>query len=487
MKPRLLKIPAPVALLLLALVGVAAADAPARRPNVIFILADDLGWGDIGCAGHPYMKTPNIDALAKRGTMFTQFYVANPVCSPSRTAFMTSHYPARHHVDGHFAEHQVNADRGMPDWLDPHVATVTSLFKAAGYATAHFGKWHLGHGPGAPPPARYGIDVSRTVNSSGPVLKGQWTQPHFRNLSTQQIADEAIAFMRAHRDEPFYINFWTLLPHAPLKPTPEQLAVYEGVQFDADHPAFKGPFVKYLKAAQDPQSQMRVYCASVTALDDGIGRLLKGLEELGLSDRTILVFSSDNGPEDYHTGFAENAGTGNPGPHNGRKRSLYEGGIRTPLIVAWPKHVPAGKTNKQTVVAAVDFLPTVCRLAGVEAPASLKPDGEEMSDVWLGADRSRRRPLFWEWLFEVVGDPSYTPPRTAVRDGDFKLLINPDGSRPELYNIPDDPTEQHNLAASRAEVVRRLKQELDAWQATLPWPRGGKAAGQGHPGADAAD
>ena len=450
----------------------------ASKPNIIFILADDLGWGDPAFRGHPYMKTPNLDRLASQGTVFNQFYVANPVCSPSRTGFMTGHYPARHNVDGHFATHKQNAARNMPDWLDPKVTTVAQLLKNAGYTTAHFGKWHLGNGPDAPTPDQYGFDVSKTINSSdkAPQLGDEATEPFFRARSTELIDDEAIKFMQANRDKPFYLNVWSLLPHAPLKPTPEQLATYKDLDPNPDN--FKGPVRQYLKDAPNLRSQMQVFCASVTALDKGIGRLLKALDDLGLADNTIIVFSSDNGPEDYHIGNARNAGVGSPGEFNGRKRSLYEGGIRTPLIVRWPGHVAAGRVDNQSVVAAVDYLPTMCHFAAVPVPNTLKPDGEDVSDILLGAVHPRKRPIYWEWLFGVAGNPSYKPPKLAVRDGQWKLFMNPDGTSIELYDIPSDPVEAKNVAAAHPEVVARLKPELLAWYATLPPRRGGGESGQ---------
>jgi arylsulfatase A-like enzyme len=184
-----------------------APDGRKRPPNIVFILTDDLGWGDPRCYGHPYIKTPNLDRLAKQGTMFTQFYVNNPVCSPSRTAFMTGHFPARHGVHQHFARPEQNKARGMPNWLDADVTTVTDVLRKCGYATAHFGKWHLcgGWSKDAPTPAAYGIDEHRTVNSSGPTFKEQ-KDPYFRAKSTGLFVDETLRFIEKNRDRPFYVN-----------------------------------------------------------------------------------------------------------------------------------------------------------------------------------------------------------------------------------------------------------------------------------------
>ncbi|MGB8169319.1 MAG: sulfatase-like hydrolase/transferase, partial [Chthoniobacteraceae bacterium] len=454
-------------LAVLLLTTCATLHAAERRPNVIFILTDDQGWNDAHFAGHPYVKTPNLDKFASQSTWFRQFYVAATVCSPSRTAFMTSHSPARHLVHGHFAEHQANAARSMPDWLDPQVTTLPGLLKGAGYATAHFGKWHLGHGNGAPPPEQYGFDVSKTVNSNGPQLGDEAKEPYFRAKSTALIVDETIKFIREHKEGSFYANVWTLLPHAPLKPTPEQLKEYETLAPKADDPAF-GPWMqKYLANAKDLKSQMQVFCASLTDLDTQLGRLFAALEQMKLADNTIIFYSSDNGAEDYRIGNAANGGVGNVGPLRARKRSMYEGGVRTFGLLRWPGHVAAGKRDETSVLGGVDFLPTICKLAGVEVPANLKPDGEDVSDIWLGKSRARTKPLHWEWLFAVRGE-EYTPPMLAVRDGDWKLFVNHNGTGAQLYDIPKDIGEEHDLAGEHPEVVKVLTEKALAWAKSLP-------------------
>lgn len=461
-------------LLLLASLALPQAAGAARegggRPNIIFILTDDQGWGDAHFAGHPQVRTPNLDRLAAGGTWFRQFYVAATVCSPSRAAFMTSHCPARHQVHGHFADSKSNAARSMPDWLDPDVTTLPDLLKKAGYATAHFGKWHLGAGEGAPPPEAYGIDVSKTVNSSGPSLGNEGAEPYFRAKSTRLIVDETIEFIRRNQGSPFYVNLWTLLPHAALKPTPEQLAEYAALQPSADDPAYGAWMQKYLAGAKDLRSQMQVFLASLTDLDTQVGRLLDALDEMKISENTLIVYSSDNGPEDYRIGNAANAGVGSTGVLRGRKRSMYEGGIRTFGLVRWPGHVPAGRVDETSVVGAVDLLPTVASLAGVSLPEGLAPDGEDLSQLWLGgAFVPRRRPLHWEWLFNVQGaQDGYMPPMLAVRDGGWKLLVNHDGGKAELYDLTRDPAEEHDLAKAEPERVKSLTEKAMAWVRTLP-------------------
>jgi N-acetylgalactosamine-6-sulfatase len=456
-------------LTLLTASGTVASSAESR-PNVIFILTDDQGWGDAHFAGHPYVKTPNLDRLAKEGTWFRQFYVAATVCSPSRTAFMTSHYPSRHLIHGHLSDVAENRARSMPNWLDAGVTTLPDLLKSAGYATGHFGKWHLGLGPGAPAPADYGFDVSKIVTGNGPTYEAERKKPGFWARSTRLFVDDTIAFIREHREQPFYVNLWTLIPHAKLDPSPEQLAVYADLKPKADDPAF-GPWMqKYLAKAKDLESQMKVFCASLTDLDTQIGRLLDTLDEMGLAENTIIVLSSDTGPEDYRIGNALNAGVGSPGPLRGRKRSMYEGGIRTFGLVRWPGKVPAGRVDETSVVGAVDFLPTICSLAKVEVPPTLNPDGQDLSPLWLGGEtKPRENALHWEWLFTVQGsEDGYVPPALAIRDGDWKLFLDHKGGSTQLYHIPNDPGENTDLAAKQPEVVKSLSEKALTWVKTLP-------------------
>lgn len=441
--------------------------AEQRPPNVLFILTDDQGWGDAGFAGHPYAKTRQLDRLASQSTWIRQFYVAATVCSPSRCAFLTSHSPARHHIHGHFADHATNAKRHMPDWLDPKTPTLPSLLKQAGYTTAHIGKWHLGSGAGAPTPAAYGFDFVRHTTGAEPFWEENNKDPYFRAKSTGFFVDEAIRFMKENRSRPFYINVWTLLPHAPLKPTAEQLGVYASLGPRTNEAGFGRYMREYLGAANNLTNQMRTFCASLTDLDTQVGRLLQALEDLKLADNTIVFYSSDNGPEDYRIGNAANAGVGNTGPLRARKRSMYEGGIRTFGLVRWPGHVPPGRIDETSVMGAVDWLPTICKLAGVAIPGTVRPEGEDVSDIWLGQSRPRRQLLYWEWLFRVWGE-DYSPPALAVRDGPWKLFVHHDGTGAELYNIPRDKAEEQNVAAANPELVKELTAKVQAWQKSLP-------------------
>lgn len=444
---------------------------PQGRPNILFILTDDQGWGDGKRFGHPYMLTPTLDRLAREGAWFKQFYVNNPVCSPSRTAFMTGHFPARHRVHRHFSTPKRHRQWGMPDWLDPDATTVCDLLKSGGYVTAHFGKWHLCGGgvKDAPTPLDYGIDDHRIV--SGQPKATTWDRetrrdPFFRAKSTGLFVDETIRFIQANKGKPFYVNLWTLVPHALLRPTPEELAAYKDLEVSPkDFPSYMR---RYVKDAKNMTAQMKVFCAAMTGLDKAIGRLLDFLDKEGLAGNTILFFTSDNGPEDYQIGNARNAGMGSPGVLRGRKRSIYEGGVRTPLLVRWPGKVKAGRVDEESVINATDFLPTMCGLAGVPVPEGLRPDGEDVTDVLLGKPRPRTKPIFWEWRGPVAGNKAYEPPHLAIRDAQWKLFCNPDGSRTELYDIPADPQERRDLAAQHPAVATRLKAKLLAWKKTLP-------------------
>lgn len=429
----------------------AAYAADAERPNVVFILADDLGWGDLGCYGNRVIRTPNLDRLATQGTLFTQFYVSGSVCSPSRAAFMTGRFPGTLGLHTIIAGADLNAQKGVPNFVDVETPFVPRVLKEAGYATAHFGKWHLSvlDGSRYPAPDAYGIDEYRVVGSP---TSGFDQTREFRALSTERIVDETIRFVEAHRNDPFYVNVWTPLPHATLDPTEEQLAEYDHLAPTA---------VPYRAAKQ-------VFAASVTAIDRGVGRLLERLDELGLTESTLVVFSSDNGPEAIEVKNASHSGVGSTGPFRGRKRSLYEGGVRVPLIVRWPGHVPAGRVDDESVLVGVDWLPTIAALAGAKLPADAPLDGEDVGDILLGQSRARSKPAFWDWRHRISGHTLDKSPICSIRDGKWKLLMNPDRSRIELYDIPADPSEMNNLAAEQPELVARMAAQLLAWRATLP-------------------
>ncbi len=454
------------------LVNLPAAEAP--RPNIVFILTDDQGYGDAAAFGHPYLKTPNLDRLKGTGTWYKNFYTPSAVCTPSRAGFMTGQFPARHRLHAHIANTNPGLDqaRDMASQLDPQATNLARVLKQSGYRTAHLGKWHLGY---QIPPTEYGFDVARTAVGPGPSFASaeETKGRHMNHTVTARIAEEAAGFIKSQGPtpkQPFFLQVWTTLPHATLDPTPEMLAKYDGLKIDPDHPAFESWERNYIKRAADPQKAAATYYASITDLDEQIGKVLDALETTGLALNTIVLFSSDNGPEDYATHSARNAGFGSPGPFRARKRSHYEGGVRVPLVVRWPRHVHAGITDSDSLLNAIDFLPTLAALAKAELPPDYQTDGESFFETFAsGKPHQRRMPMFWEWLFPVTGNPEeYQPPLLAVREGDWKLLFNPNGSRTELYNIVQDPREHNNLATQHPDIVSTLKGLGIKWQNSLP-------------------
>jgi N-acetylgalactosamine-6-sulfatase len=348
----------------------------------------------------------------------------------------------------------------MPNWLDPSVTTYTHLFQQKGYAVGHFGKWHLGHGQDAPEPSAYGIDECRVNAGNGPQLgfpvayRGPQDSGS-RTRSSEVIVDETIGFLERHRDEPFLVNVWLNDTHATLDPDEKQLEPYrhlmpvglEGVHVGAN----------------------AIYYAVVTEADRQIGRLLRRLDKLGLSENTVVIFSADNGPEDIGIRNASHSGVGSPGPFRGRKRSLYEGGIRVPFVLSWPGGgARQGSVDDDTPLCAVDLLPTFCALAGIDLPDDLSLDGEDMSDAFRGRSRARTTPLMWEWRFHVYGHCLNRSPMLAIRQDNWKLLLNPSQDRIELYDVPNDPMELNNQADQHPDRVAQMSAQVLAWQATLP-------------------
>lgn len=430
---------------------------PARppRPNILFIFADDWGWGDLSCHGHPYVRTPNIDRLARQGTDFYRFTVASGVCSPSRTAVLTGHFPARYNIDGHFAGVAQNARRNMPDWLDPTVVTLPRLLRQAGYPTAHFGKWHLSNNmiPDSPLPSQYGFDQYGAFNCAG------------EQMPVHEDAMHAIAFIErcCREGKPFFVNLWIHEPHTPFHTVP-----------------------KYEWRCRDiPDRADQIFASVLMHADDRIGQVLDALDRLGIAENTLVIFSSDNGPArasgsvelglmyDTATGAGWNiaAAKGTTAGRKGYKASLFQGGINVPFIARWPGKIPAGRIDDVSLISAVDLLPTFCELAGARLPEGYTPDGVSQVQTLLGRPYpEREKPLFWRY-------PSRWPPPPnrphhwasyAVVDRHWKLLANSDRSYYELYDIAADPLERKDLKEEKPELVRALLAELEAWEKTLP-------------------
>lgn len=434
----------------------------AAKPNVLFILVDDMGWGDVACFGGAGVPTPCMDRVAKEGTRFTQFYTASPICSASRCGFITGQFPARWRITSYLQTRAGNRECEQADFLDPKAPSIVRAFKSAGYATAHVGKWHLGGGrdvTDAPKFAAYGYDLGLgTYESPEPASAlGLKTTPWEMKTEPQQVkrhdrtrwmVDESLSFAKQHASQPWLINLWLDDVHTPHRPSDEQLA-------------------RAGEAAGNPG-----YRAVLRETDREIGRLLDGLRDLKLDANTIVLIAGDNGPE---PSFAH----ARTGGRRGMKWSLYEGGICTPLIVRWPGVVPANAVNASTVVSAVDFFPTLCALANVSAPADAKFDGEGLSAAFRGGRQLRSKQLFWEYgrkpaegkglrAFPYPNEPLSKSPNVAIRDGDWKLLINADGSGAELYDLAADRNESHNLATEKPDVAMRMTDAALGWRRSLP-------------------
>lgn len=454
------------------------------QPNIVFIVTDDQGWEDLGCFGSSAcfgrfpVKTPVLDRMAAEGVRLTSFYAASPVCSPSRVGFMTGQYPARHGVD--FALHgNKDGDDALDQahFLDPKVPTITRVLKDAGYATAHFGKWHMGgrhdqqEMPGLPDIADFGIDHSATGNHI--FRDGEVAERH--NSSTA-IVNRSIEFLEAHdTSKPFYMNVWFNDPHGILDPTPEQMEEFEYLATHKDDPD------------RDPGA-LRVYYSVIADIDRQVGRLLDKLDELGLADNTVVVFTSDNGPAPAWDPGTANSAAGRTGPFRGIKASLYEGGVRMPFIVRWPGKTPKDHVDNGSVVSGTDLLPTFCRIAGVEPPAGL--DGQDMTGVFEGAPVEREQPLFWEYRFGSWGRHIQLSLRYAMRKGKWKLMMNADCTAFELFDLSHDLSETANCAKYEPGIVEAMSQELMEWAQglpswgksdqeefrTYPWPQPGNPA-----------
>ena len=424
------------------LVGIQLAPCAAteRPPNVVFLFADDLGYGDLGCYGHPYAKTPVLDQLANEGTRFTQFYVTGVTCNPSRTGLMTGSYPAR------FPRYA--ADFGFGSRL-----TVTELLKEQGYRTGHFGKWHIGPDDSD---GTYGIDVIRTIGKSQNKNAGR----------DDDLYSAAIEFIRENKDEPFYVNVWGHATHFPVN-TPSVLeAEFADVTVDRNDfsTTMQPKFDECVEIGGELNESMRQYLGDVYQVDLNVGRVLRTIDELGLRDKTIIVFSSDHGPAPITTSkgvreFSKNM-LGYAGEFRGGKHTQYEGGTRVPFIIRWPGHVKAGRVDSENVCSFIDWLPTLCSIAGVNRlPEQL--DGEDITDMWLGSTRDRKTPLFWK-----VSSAGSTP---VILDGNWKLhLTRRNRGGIELYDLANDPSESLNVAEEHPDVVAGLKEQLREWVSELP-------------------
>ena len=426
----------------------------ADKPNIVFIFADDWGWGDLSCHGHPYVKTPNIDRLAKEGTDFHRFTVASGVCSPSRTAVMTGHFPARYNIDGHFAWVPSNAKRNMPDWLSPQVPLLPRMLQQAGYATAHFGKWHLSNNmiPDSPLPSEYGYDEYGAFNCAG------------EQMPVHEDSEHAVAFIeKSHlAQKPFFINLWIHEPHTPFHTVP-----------------------KYRWRFRDLEESDNIYASVLSHADDRIGEVLDALDRLKLTQNTLVIFSSDNGParasaptkleltHDTATGagYGIAAAKGITGGRKGYKGALFEGGIGVPFIARWPGKIASGKVDETSLLSAVDLLPTFCDIAGAKLPENYQPDGISQVGTLLGTPSPlRTTPLFWKMsgAWPIRKNQPFHWVSYAMVHNNWKLLTNRDGSYVELFDLTAGPYETIDLEQQQPDVVQQMTAQLDQWKQTLP-------------------
>lgn len=416
------------------------------RPNIVFFLADDLGWADLTPYGNRFHDTPYVERLAAQGMLFTDAYAAAPVCSPTRASILSGQYPARLGLTAHIPGHWRPFERLVEPPNAPHlpldVLTLAEVLRDAGYATAHFGKWHLG--PETHYPDRQGFEVSI-------VTSGRHFAPRFRThpdlpvpegtALTDFLTEQALQFMEQHQDRPFLVYLCHYAVHIPLE-AKEALAQ------------------KYRLRSPVPGTVSNpLYAAMVEDLDYSLGRILEGLQRLGLDNRTLLVFFSDNGGL-YRIFHGKGPAVTTNGILRDEKGTLYEGGIRVPLILRWPGVVPPGSVCR-IPVTSVDFYPTFLEAAGIPAPSQIL-DGQSLMPLLTGSASFQPREIYFHY-------PHYhhSRPAAAVRQGRYKYLRFFDTQVGELYDLEEDPGERNNLAAQMPDKARELEELLGRWQVSV--------------------
>lgn len=439
----------------------AASGDVANGPNIVLVFIDDMGWGDFSCFGNTDAQTPNIDRMASEGTRFEQFYVNSPICSPSRTAISTGQYPQRWKITSFLNNRKENNARGMAQWLDPAAPMLARSLQQAGYATGHFGKWHMGGQrdvDDAPPISAYGFDQSLTnFEGMGPkllplTLKPGDKQPGriwgdaerlgegyrwmLRSEITSGFVDAAIPFMESaiQQGQPFYVNLWPDDVHGPFWPPVDKWA----------------------------NGKRGLYLSVLEEMDRQLGRLFDFVKtNEAVRTNTLVLICSDNGPE---------LGAGQAGPFRGYKTQLYEGGVRSSLISWGPGlKVAAGRVDRESVFSAIDLAPTVLDLCGVTHPDGVTFDGESLPQTLLGRGGSRQAAIMFRRPPDrnaFYGDEDL--PDLAIRHEQWKLLCEYDGTDVELFDVSTDRGETVSVAADHPDVVQRLKAELLQWHASMP-------------------
>lgn len=443
----------------------------AAHPNVVFILADDLGWRDVGCFGSTFYETPNIDRIAREGVRFTDAYAACPVCSPTRASIMTGRYPARlkttdyfgapqpEEVADHWSKHKPLLPAHYLNHLPLEEVTLAEALKEAGYTTFFAGKWHLG-GEGFLPEDQ-GFDINKGGYSFGTPPGGYFSPyknpkledgPKGEHLPAR-LAAETAHFIRGHHDTPFlaYLSFHSV--HVPLQAREDLKAKYEkkAAALNSSTPVWGKEGARDVRLVQNHP----VYAAMIEAMDQAVGTVLDTLDDLGIAGNTIVVFMSDNGG----LSTAEGAPTSNL-PLRAGKGWLYEGGIRESMIVKWPGVAKPGRTCSEPVIST-DFYPTILEMAGLPAKPDQHIDGVSFVPLLKEAGLPKRDALYWH--YPHYGNQGGIP-GGAIRAGDWKLIEFFEDRHVELYNLRDDISEKHDCAAEQPEKARELREMLHRWQ-----------------------
>jgi arylsulfatase A-like enzyme len=432
---------------------------PERPPNVLLIMIDDLGWTDLHVQGNPRLETPFVDRLAGEGMRFTDSYAAAPVCSPTRAAIMTGLSPARLGITNHITGDQSQfrpegatlREAEMVNHLSLDYVTLAERLKGAGYATAFLGKWHLSgtddemstDEPGRRPEFQ-GFDVNIGGVSFGgpPSYFDPYRNPAIRDRRkgeylTYRLADETVGFIDTHRDVPFFIALWPYTVHWPMDAPQELVEKYAG------RPGFED-------YGDGIESSTR-YAAMIEAMDGAVGRVLGKLDELGLSENTLVIFTSDNGAYRGVTDLS---------PLRGAKGHLYEGGIRVPLIVRWPGKVRSGTISSVPVIS-MDFFPTILEAAGLEPSPGVPLDGESLLPLLRQTGSLERDAIFFHYPnYAFHGENRLA---SAIREGDYKLILFYDDDSVELYDLANDLSEEHDLSAALPERAAEMKARLVSW------------------------
>jgi arylsulfatase A-like enzyme len=440
----------------------------AGPPNIVFILADDMGWADLGCYGSTFYQTPNLDRLAKEGTRFTDAYAACSVCSPTRASILTGKYPARLHLTdwlpGRPSKPQdLLKAPAIEQALPLKELTLAKALKAGGYRTCFIGKWHLG-GPGFYPEQQgFDINIGGCQRGSPPSYFSPYNIPTLTDgpkgeYLNDRLTDEAVKFLEkaAGQKQPFLLYLAHYAVHIPLQAKTETVEKYKALA--ASLPPSSSPEFVNDSGHRVRQIQNHpVYAAMVESLDGSVGRILKQLQKLGLETNTIVFFTSDNGG----LATAEGWPTSNL-PLRAGKGWPYEGGVREPLLIKWPGVTKPGAICREPVIS-MDYYPTMLQMAGLPPRPDQHVDGVSLAPLLQGGSLAAR-PLFWHY-------PHYSnqggKPDGAVREGDWKLVEWFEDKQVELYDLKSDPGEKHNLAAEQSGTAAALRKKLQAWRETV--------------------